>query len=79
MCDDYLLTFEISDDRNELEIHATKEGLQLLKEEIDILINAADNDHVHLFTPSWGGEDLTEELQNKDDLLINKVTLFKWK
>lgn len=75
---DYTLTCEITSDGDEVEIHATKEGLISLKKEIEYLIQN-ENDHVHLRTPIWGGSELTEENQGQGSKIVNHVKIFSWK
>lgn len=71
-----LLTFEYDDDNEKIEIHANKKGLDLLKKQIEkLLLNESDT---HLMTPSWGGEELTEEKQGNKTKLINHVKIFRW-
>ena len=75
---EYMLSFELLKDNDEIEIHATKEGLEFLKIQIEMILKMEQNEHIHLITESWGGKELTEELQNNEGTIINKVTLFKW-
>lgn len=72
-----MLTFELSSDDERLEIHATYEGLNYLKNQIEYLLQNK-NDHIHLMTPGWGGNELTEEVQGEGNKLINHVKLFIW-
>ena len=74
---DYTLTFEITPDGDELEIHATREGLLQLQKQIEYLLEK-DKDHIHLMTPSWGGKELSEEVQGEKNQLINHVKVFIW-
>lgn len=72
-----MLVFEISKESGQLEIHADKNGLVELKKQLDFL--SAGQSHVHLKTPSWAGDELTEEAQCKGDLVIHHVKIFLWK
>lgn len=68
-----ILTFEISNDSQEIEIHGNVEGLTRL---VNIIENVIKNQtHNHLMTPSWAGNELSEELQGKNTKLINKVSI----
>jgi hypothetical protein len=71
-----ILTFEISTEKDELEIHLDDDGLDLLISELSGLRNK--HDHLHLMTPSWGGHELTEEKQGKSNMLINQVNIYHW-
>lgn len=73
-----LLTFELDEKGELLEIHANKDGLCFLKEKIDVLIKAQTNDHIHMMVPSWGGKELSEDKQCKENVLIPHVKVFKW-
>ena len=68
-----LLTFEMSDDKTEIEIHGDKEGLIYLVGLIEKVIKY--NTHDHLMTPSWAGNELSEEAKGKNTHIINKVTI----
>ena len=68
-----ILTFEISNDIQEIEIHGNKEGLMRLIKIIENVIK--HNSHDHLMTPSWAGNKVTEEIQGNNTQLINKVTI----
>jgi hypothetical protein len=68
---EYLLTFELNNVGNVLEIHGNKEGLETLLERIKWILERKDHDH--LATESWGGDELSERKQHKDNTLINQV------
>ncbi len=58
MENNYLLTFELAKNKDELEIHTDLSGLKLLIEELNKLLKSAEkgvNDHNHLMTEEWGG------------------------
>jgi len=74
--DSFLLTFEISKDGDELNVHCDDIGLEKLLLVLSRLKGNAQ--HEHLMTPSWGGNELSEELQSEDSQLLNKVTIHKW-
>jgi hypothetical protein len=71
-----LLTFELSNDIQEIEIHGNEKGLRKLIEIIERTIELKTHDH--LMTPSWSGSELTEEAQGDNTRLINKVTIHIW-
>jgi hypothetical protein len=71
-----LLTFEYN--RNGVvEIFMDEDGREKFVKSLQRLSTTnAEIDHDHLMTPSWAGIELTEELQNPANDLINKVTVF---
>lgn len=71
-----LLTFEL--DQEKIEIHTNKDGLKYLIDELTNLYNSKKNEHYHLMTPAWGGNELTEEKQNEESNLINHVKIILW-
>ncbi len=76
-----LLTFEVAEDMDSIEIHANQQGLQDLIDRLLRLKNSLpgkSSEHEHLMTPAWGGTELTQEKQGKDNTLINKVTIHAW-
>lgn len=72
-----MLTFEL-DNNDEIEIHANKEGLRYLIDQLNNMYLSNKNDHYHLMTPSWAGNELTEEKQNEASTLINHVRIVFW-
>ena len=74
----HLLTFELDKKTKELEIHTDKEGLEILKKNIELLLKSEKNDHTHLMSEDWGGNELTKEKQSEQNELINSVKIFKW-
>ena len=75
---DQLLTFELDKDTGELEIHTNNEGLKILKEKIEFLLNSKHNEHTHLMSEEWGGKEITTKKQSKNNDLIKIVKMFKW-
>jgi hypothetical protein len=74
--DSFLLSFELSKDGDELNVHCDDAGLAKLLSVLSKLEEKAQ--HEHLMTPSWGGSELSEEPQAADSQLLNKVTIHKW-
>jgi hypothetical protein len=71
-----LLTFEVLDEGDILEIHMDPNGCEYL---LHVLRSLMENgDHTHLMIPSWSGNELSEEQQNPESHLVAKVTLFLW-
>ncbi len=75
-----LLTFELSADAQELEIHLDQAGMEDLFLYLQRLRGGEGSSprHDHLMTPSWAGNELTEELQGAESTLLNKVTVVFW-
>lgn len=73
----HLLTFEISEDCNSLDIHCNPEGAKTFVFLVERLLKSGG--HEHMMTPAWGGKELTEEAQGKLTTIINKVTIHCWK
>lgn len=67
-----LLTFQINDSKDSIEVLFDQEGLCLLKnllnkswyEPIQKADGLYDLDHEHLLSKDWGGEELTPEFSN---------------
>jgi hypothetical protein len=74
-----LITFEIDQSCETLEIHLNDEGLDELVRRVERLRSSSESGHDHLLTPAWGGTELTESKQNASTKLINKVTVFLWR
>lgn len=73
-----MLTFEWDKDSEKLEIHADSEGLQELAKQIKKLEHIKGNEHLHLMTEDWGGNELSGDKQNEKSELIHHVEIFKW-
>jgi hypothetical protein len=75
-----LLTVELKDGRDTSKAEAAicfdDEGLEFL---IKKLLRLRDKkDHMHLMTPSWAGDELTEKKQGSEEYqLINHLQLVK--
>ena len=77
----HLLCFSASEDGRTIEVNMSLDGLNLLLKHLSQLksaVEGGENDHVHLFSAAWGGDELawgkTEEELNPAD----KVTLSVW-
>lgn len=75
---DHLLTFELNDDGDMLEIHGDRKGLEYLAERLLELAKEQSADHVHLMTDDWGGNGLSNEVQGADNNLLNSTKIFIW-
>jgi|WetSurMetagenome_2_1015567.scaffolds.fasta_scaffold648069_1 hypothetical protein len=76
-----LLTFELTEGMDAIEIHADQQGLQDLIDRLLRLKNSLpgkSSEHEHLMTPNWGGTELTQDKQSVNSTLINKGTVHLW-
>ncbi len=75
---DHLLTFELNDDGDMLEIHGDQKGLEYLAEILLDLAKEESADHAHLMTDDWGGSGLSNEVQGVANNLLNSTKIFIW-
>jgi len=68
-----VINFEY-DKKGELKILVDRDGAITLISYLNKLIEGKDT-HYHMFTPSWGGYDLDEELLDTNCELINQVLI----
>lgn len=75
----HLLTFELSEEGDELTIHGDPPGLRLLAERISELAAKAETQNnpsvTNLSTSVWGGNELSLEPQGNDTRLIYQVKM----
>ncbi len=73
-------TIELDKKGQTLEMHLDKEGAEYLKGVLDKVIKLDRQDHLHLMTPDWGGEELTSEKQNKSKEveLLHQLKIVYW-
>jgi len=75
----HLLTFEMSEDGDELTIHGDPAGLRLLAERVAELASKAETQSnprvLALSTSVWGGNELSLEPQGSDTKLIYQVRI----
>jgi hypothetical protein len=75
----HLLTFELSEEGDELTIHGDAPGLRLLAERIATLAGKAEIQSepgfAQLSTSVWGGNELSLEPQGTDTRLIYQVRI----
>jgi Immunity protein 32 len=73
---DGLISFELSSDLKQLDIHFDKIGIERM---IAYLERLCEKDgHDHLMTSSWGGTELSEEKQGDDSILLHRVSIHFW-
>lgn len=79
--DDYLLTFEIDKDADQVFVHGDAKGLEFFaKSLLKIATQAKGGEcsHEHFYTPEWGGDELSSEVQSDETMLMNHVKVFGW-
>jgi hypothetical protein len=77
----YLLSFEISAESDELFIHADPSGLRRLAALLETLAKEAEKGefpHEHLFTQEWGGAELTSVVQEIGHRCLMHVKVYGW-
>lgn len=58
-------------------MHLDAQGIDRMIEILNSLRGKGNAD-VHLFTPEWGGEDLSEEPQNESLAVMNHLKIMAW-
>jgi hypothetical protein len=67
------LSVEFQSDEEELDIICDQEGLDSLIETLNRL--REHGSHAHMMTPSWAGNELTEERHTENGILINHMRI----
>lgn len=73
-----MLTFELKGAGTQLEIHGDEAGLAELVVVLQRLLKTGHVGHDHLATPSWGGNELSENVQGPQNVIVNAVTIHLW-
>ena len=76
---EHLLTFELSEEKDELHVCADVNGLDFLIQQLSRLreqMQTEESEHVDLFTEEWGGLELSSESQIGE--IINHVKIISW-
>jgi hypothetical protein len=68
-----LLTVELNREGECVEIFCDREGFEVLQRALDGLRRKGD--HVHLMTPSWAGNELTEDKQIESNELVHHLRI----
>ncbi len=71
-----LLTFELTKEHDQIEIHANSEVLAALMRILERVLKTGQ--HAHLLTPQWGGSELSEDRQGHDNSLVQHVKVVLW-
>ncbi len=77
--DDYLLTFELSKDGDELHVCTDIPGLEELIGQLSSLLESVKKnktEHIHLMTEEWGGYELSS--QSQVGTILNHVKVYCW-
>jgi hypothetical protein len=72
-----MLVFELTPEGDQLEIHADEEGLRRLKKHLEVLLSGEE--HVHLKTAAWAGNELSDQVQQAGHVALNHVKIFCWR
>ncbi|WHZ28646.1 MAG: hypothetical protein OJF51_003444 [Nitrospira sp.] len=78
---DYLLTFELAEDGDELLVHADAAGLRYLASVLTRLAQHAEagqKEHIHLMTEDWAGHELSSVAQDREATLLHSITIHGW-
>lgn len=70
-----MLSVEYSEQRQEVAICFDREGLKILMKSLERLGSKPTSDHDHLMVPSWGGHELSEDVQGEGNKLIPHLRL----
>lgn len=68
-----MLTVEYNQEREAVELYCDVEGLDRLLRKLTWLKERGG--HLHFRTPTWAGDELTEELQGAGNRLINHLVI----
>lgn len=76
-----IFTVELDQQGEAIELHINKTGAEYLKNILEMLISNNQDNHLHLMTPDWGGNELSSGQQNldKDIKLIHQLKVMYWK
>jgi hypothetical protein len=58
------ITLELDQQGETVELHLNKTGAEYLSNVLNRLISNNKDEHLHLMTPDWGGNELNSEQQN---------------
>lgn len=68
-----------SNAENQVEIHLDPEGIDRLRRKLESLIAKPVNDHLHLTTPEWAGDDLDSTPMNEGATIVHKLDIYLWR
>lgn len=75
-----VFTIELDQQGETIELHLNKAGAEYLRNILDRLISINKNEHLHLMTPDWGGDELSSNQQNlsADIELLHQLKIMYW-
>lgn len=75
-----LLTVEYNSDQEVIELHVNRSGAEYLIGTLKNFIENNKDEHTHLFSLDWGGNELGMEKQNlnEENKLIHHVKIMYW-
>ncbi|MBU1358853.1 MAG: immunity protein 32 [Gammaproteobacteria bacterium] len=71
-----MLTIELTNSRDGVEIHEDQAGLLLLAQTLTDLAERSPPDHVRTMTSDWGGSGLNNQRQGLTSELIHQLCLW---
>ena len=75
-----ILTVELDKENELIELHLDKAGAKYLRDLLNKLIEVGQQDHRHLMTDEWGGNELTSDKQNQSEgvKLLHQLKIMYW-
>jgi hypothetical protein len=77
-----MLSCEYDNEDEKIAIHFDKTGAELLIKRIECLLKVDRDEHVHLFSKEWGGNELDiikDDALEKNSIFVNHVKIYFWK
>jgi CYTH domain-containing protein len=71
-----MFTVELNKPEERVEIYLDGHGLSMLIRSLERLLQS-EKEHEHFMTPSWAGNELTEEKQGLNTHLVNHLLIVK--
>ena len=79
--ENYLLTFEVDKEAEQIFIHGDPVGLERFANALLKIAKSAkdwDFPHDHFFAEEWGGDDLSSVPQSEDGKPVSHVQIYGW-
>jgi len=75
-----IFTIELDKEEEAIELHLNKTGAEYLRNILDRLISNNKNEHLHLMSSDWGGDELSSNQQNlnADVELLHQLKIMYW-
>jgi len=75
-----VFTLELDQRDGILELHLNKTGAENLRNILDKLISTNEDQHLHLMSPEWGGNELSSIQQNTSTTitLLHQLKIMYW-